>query len=270
MCSLFPAVNFVTSITKPSCPLHAMRDEAEERPELLLGPHHAERPNMALSVNRSPGASRRKTGENHPAKCSARWLPAGIIWGPERFFPSFPFSSFLLGEQSECFYSCMDMKLSSFDKKVEANDHALYHLPISLLMTQATQGHADPPMFPSFSSEKQALWCLCEHRAKHKDLQTTLESLFQSIEPAGQTTNSHITLATAPLLNRVHLENTEASVLAKEVFQLIQFTPVLSRRTGGQDEKGEERQGCKGEVTEECDTKGHPLSAAHSVPARPQ
>lgn len=43
----------------------------------------------------------------------------------------------------------------------------------------------DPPMFPSFSSEKQALWCLCEHRAKHKDLQTTLESLFQSIEPAG-------------------------------------------------------------------------------------
>ncbi|KAI4830908.1 hypothetical protein KUCAC02_002509, partial [Chaenocephalus aceratus] len=74
----------------------------------------------------------------------------------------------------------------------------------------------DPPMFPSFSSEKQALWCLCEHRAKHKDLQTTLESLFQSIEPAGQTTNSHITLATAPLLNRVHLENTEASVLAEE------------------------------------------------------
>ncbi len=33
----------------------------------------------------------------------------------------------------------------------------------------------------------------------------------------GQTTNSHITLATAPFLNRVHLENTEASVLAKEV-----------------------------------------------------
>lgn len=61
----------------------------------LLGPHHAERPNMALSVNRSPGATRQKTGENHPAKFSARWLPAGIIWGPERlFFPPslFPFS----------------------------------------------------------------------------------------------------------------------------------------------------------------------------------
>lgn len=62
----------------------------------LLGPHHAERPNMALSVNRSPGATRQKTGENHPAKFSARWLPAGIIWGPERLPPPppslFPFS----------------------------------------------------------------------------------------------------------------------------------------------------------------------------------
>lgn len=33
----------------------------------------------------------------------------------------------------------------------------------------------------------------------------------------GQTTNSHRILATAPFLNRVHLENTEASVLAREV-----------------------------------------------------
>ena len=33
----------------------------------------------------------------------------------------------------------------------------------------------------------------------------------------GQTTNSHITLAAAPSLNRVHLENTETSVLAREV-----------------------------------------------------
>lgn len=33
----------------------------------------------------------------------------------------------------------------------------------------------------------------------------------------GQNTNSHITLATAPFLDRVHLENTEASVLAGEV-----------------------------------------------------
>lgn len=52
----------------------------------LLGPHHAERPNMAPSVNRSPGATRQKTGENHPAKFSARWLPAGIVWGPQWFF----------------------------------------------------------------------------------------------------------------------------------------------------------------------------------------
>lgn len=36
----------------------------------------------------------------------------------------------------------------------------------------------------------------------------------------GQTTNSHITLATAPLLNRLHLENTEASVLAGRRLQL--------------------------------------------------
>lgn len=36
----------------------------------------------------------------------------------------------------------------------------------------------------------------------------------------GQKTNSHITLATAPFLNRVHLENTEASVLAREVCSL--------------------------------------------------
>lgn len=47
----------------------------------LLRPHQAERPNMALSVNRSLGAMRQKTGENHPAKFSVRWLPAGIIWG---------------------------------------------------------------------------------------------------------------------------------------------------------------------------------------------
>lgn len=60
----------------------------------LLRPHHAERPNMAPSVNRSPGALRKKKGENHPAKFSARWLPVGIIWEPERLFsPSvFPFS----------------------------------------------------------------------------------------------------------------------------------------------------------------------------------
>lgn len=36
----------------------------------------------------------------------------------------------------------------------------------------------------------------------------------------GQDTNSHITLATAPFLNRVHLENTEASVLARKVCSL--------------------------------------------------
>lgn len=55
---------------------------------------------MAMSVNRSPGATRQKRGEKHPAKFSARWLPAGIIWGPERFFfliLFFPF--FLHGEQ---------------------------------------------------------------------------------------------------------------------------------------------------------------------------
>lgn len=45
----------------------------------------------------------------------------------------------------------------------------------------------------------------------------------------GQTTNSHITLAAAPFLNRVHLENTEASVLAREVcsFAFNTFTPPL-------------------------------------------
>lgn len=43
----------------------------------------------------------------------------------------------------------------------------------------------------------------------------------------GRTTNSYITLATAPFLNRVHLENTEASVLAREVcsFAFNTFTP---------------------------------------------
>lgn len=29
---------------------------------------------------------RQKTRENHQAKFSARWLPTGIIWGPEIFF----------------------------------------------------------------------------------------------------------------------------------------------------------------------------------------
>lgn len=70
----------------------------------LLGPHHAERPNMALPVNRSPGATRQKTGENHPAKFSARWLPAGIIWGPERLFPlllSFPFPAWWAGWKAQ-------------------------------------------------------------------------------------------------------------------------------------------------------------------------
>lgn len=43
----------------------------------------------------------------------------------------------------------------------------------------------------------------------------------------GQDTNSHKTLATAPSLNRVHLENTEASVLAREVcrFAFNTFSP---------------------------------------------
>lgn len=56
-----------------------------------------------MSVNRSPGATRQKRGEKHPAKFSARWLPAGIIWGPERFFSSFSFFPF----------SCMVSRLES-------------------------------------------------------------------------------------------------------------------------------------------------------------
>lgn len=46
----------------------------------------------------------------------------------------------------------------------------------------------------------------------------------------GRATNSHITLATAPVLNRVHLENTEASVLARAVcsFAFNTFLPSFS------------------------------------------
>lgn len=39
-----------------------------------------------------------------------------------------------------------------------------------------------PPMFLYYSLEKQALWMSSQ---TVKDLQTTLESLFQSIQPAG-------------------------------------------------------------------------------------
>lgn len=67
------------------------------------GPRHAERPNMAVSVNRSPGATRQKKGGNHPAKFSAGWLPAGIIRGPERFF--FFYFSF--------YFSCTVSRLES-------------------------------------------------------------------------------------------------------------------------------------------------------------
>lgn len=47
----------------------------------------------------------------------------------------------------------------------------------------------------------------------------------------GQTTNSHIALAAAPFLNRVHLENTEASVLARDVcsFAFNTFAPPFLR-----------------------------------------
>ncbi|TNN75798.1 hypothetical protein EYF80_013945 [Liparis tanakae] len=94
--------------------------------------------------------------------------------------------------------------------------------------------------------------------AELQDLQTTLEGLFQSIEPAGQTTNSHMRLAVELFLNRVHLENTEDRVWA-------------GKDTGGKDQEGEERGGMQErEVTEECGTKGHPLTAAHSVTARPR
>lgn len=45
---------------------------------------------------------------------------------------------------------------------------------------------------------------------------------------------------------------------ACQSLQLILVTPVLSRRTGGRDEEGEERGGCRREVTEESDTKRPP------------
>jgi len=50
------------------------------------------------------------------------------------------------------------------------------------------------------------------------------------------------------------------------------FRQFLSlRTTGGKDQEGEERGGMQErEVTEECGTKGHPLTAAHSVTARPR
>lgn len=47
---------------------------------------------------------------------------------------------------------------------------------------------------------------------------------------SGQTTNRHIKLATAPFLNRVHLENTEAGVLARVCsFAFNTFAPPFLR-----------------------------------------
>lgn len=57
---------------------------------------------------------------------------------------------------------------------------------------------------------------------------------------------------------------------ACQFLQLIWVAPVLSPRTVGRDEEGEESGGCKGEVTQDSDTKGHPLSAALCVAARPE
>lgn len=49
------------------------------------------------------GGHKAEKSENHPAKFSARWLPAGIIWGLEIFFPPIILSPF----------SCMVSKLES-------------------------------------------------------------------------------------------------------------------------------------------------------------
>lgn len=59
-------------------------------------------------------------------------------------------------------------------------------------------------------------------------------------------------------------------VLHASSLQLIRVAPVTSWRTGGRDEEGKVRGGFEREVTEDSDTKGHPLSAAHSVTTRPQ
>lgn len=40
------------------------------------------------------GGHKAEKSENHPAKFSARWLPAGIIWGLEFFFPPIILSPF--------------------------------------------------------------------------------------------------------------------------------------------------------------------------------
>lgn len=50
---------------------------------------------------------------------------------------------------------------------------------------------------------------------------------------------------------------------------LTHLNPVSSRKARHERRRAEERRGCTREVTEECDTKGHPLSAAHSIAARP-
>lgn len=76
----------------------------------LLETRHAESLNMAPSVNRSPRPQeRKKNRENHPAKLSSRWLPVGIIWGPERFSPfllPFLFPAWWAGWKAQPLHCC--------------------------------------------------------------------------------------------------------------------------------------------------------------------